>query len=436
MSGHEPEHARPGTRSCSRRLERGAGQERASARGAHAARVHRARGAGIGRRSIACSSAPTRSRSRMLGGVLASRCRSSVRQRWRPDDTPMLPVIVHAIDALARHGWSPDIVVLLQPTSPLRRPEHIRDAVDDVRETDADSVVTVVEVPRHLSPDYVMRIEEGTAQALSAGGRARDAASGCPARLLARRNGVRVLASTTLSASAASTASVSAADLEPADSLSASTRARLGPRPSERASGTAATAIMNVRRTGPRSVAAHRRPARSWRGGKQHGAPATISAGMVAGGEPIVAGPWLGEVGFELLYWVPFLRWFAERSTSTRAAVHRDVPGRHGVLVSAVCVAVSRRLRRGHADDVSASSHDARVRGSSASRSRRVSRVRQARSAAASGARRAQLVDAASVEHVSRLLNPYWWGHQSSDWVHRPRAVRAACRCASACRHA
>ncbi|MGE3404890.1 MAG: hypothetical protein AB7K63_20055, partial [Vicinamibacterales bacterium] len=28
---------------------------------------------------------------------------------------------------------------------------------------------------------------------------------------------------------------------------------------------------------------------------------------------PIVAGPWLGEVGFELLYWVPFLAWFAER---------------------------------------------------------------------------------------------------------------------------
>ena len=28
---------------------------------------------------------------------------------------------------------------------------------------------------------------------------------------------------------------------------------------------------------------------------------------------PIVAGPWLGEVGFELLYWIPFLRWFVER---------------------------------------------------------------------------------------------------------------------------
>ena|SRR5438876_3911060 len=77
------------------------------------------------------------------------------------DDTPMMPVIQHALAETARHGWSPDIVVLLQPTSPLRRPDHIRDAVNLLRETSADSVVTVVELPRHLSPDYVMRIDEG-----------------------------------------------------------------------------------------------------------------------------------------------------------------------------------------------------------------------------------------------------------------------------------
>ena len=27
---------------------------------------------------------------------------------------------------------------------------------------------------------------------------------------------------------------------------------------------------------------------------------------------PIVAGPWLAEVGYEVLYWIPFLRWFAD----------------------------------------------------------------------------------------------------------------------------
>lgn len=77
------------------------------------------------------------------------------------DDTPMLPVVQHAVAALDGAGWPADIVVLLQPTSPLRRPSHVRDAVTLLRETKADSVVTVVELPRHLSPDYVMRIEDG-----------------------------------------------------------------------------------------------------------------------------------------------------------------------------------------------------------------------------------------------------------------------------------
>src|SRR5687767_3077070 len=77
------------------------------------------------------------------------------------DDTPMLPVIQHAIETLDAEGWTTDVVVLLQPTSPLRRSSHVRDAVTQLHETKADSVVTVVELPRHLSPDYVMRIEDG-----------------------------------------------------------------------------------------------------------------------------------------------------------------------------------------------------------------------------------------------------------------------------------
>jgi CMP-N,N'-diacetyllegionaminic acid synthase len=77
------------------------------------------------------------------------------------DDTPMLPVIEHTVDFLEQRGWQPEIVVLLQPTSPLRKADHIRNAVQELRESAADSVVTVVQLPRHLSPDYVMRIEEG-----------------------------------------------------------------------------------------------------------------------------------------------------------------------------------------------------------------------------------------------------------------------------------
>jgi hypothetical protein len=35
-------------------------------------------------------------------------------------------------------------------------------------------------------------------------------------------------------------------------------------------------------------------------------------AEVAAGSGPIVVGPWLAEVGYEVLYWVPFLRWFQD----------------------------------------------------------------------------------------------------------------------------
>ncbi|MBM3778561.1 MAG: acylneuraminate cytidylyltransferase family protein [Acidimicrobiia bacterium] len=77
------------------------------------------------------------------------------------DETPMLPVIEHAVDALEADGWLPDIIVLLQPTSPLRTGAHVRRSVALLRESGADSVVSVVELPRHHSPDYVMRVDGG-----------------------------------------------------------------------------------------------------------------------------------------------------------------------------------------------------------------------------------------------------------------------------------
>ena len=85
-----------------------------------------------------------------------------LRPAWlAQDDTAMLPVITHAVDTLAREGWVADIIVLLQPTSPLRTGEQIRRSVELLRDTGADSVVSVLELPRHLSPDYVMRLDGG-----------------------------------------------------------------------------------------------------------------------------------------------------------------------------------------------------------------------------------------------------------------------------------
>ncbi len=77
------------------------------------------------------------------------------------DESAMLPVIQHMLETLKQEPWRPDIVLILQPTSPLRRPEHIRRAVETLTRERSDSVVTVVELPRHLSPDYVMRLVDG-----------------------------------------------------------------------------------------------------------------------------------------------------------------------------------------------------------------------------------------------------------------------------------
>jgi CMP-N,N'-diacetyllegionaminic acid synthase len=71
------------------------------------------------------------------------------------DDTPMLPAIRHALDAVG----ACDALVLLQPTSPLRRGEHVDAALRLLVETGADSVVSVVEVPHRYRPVSLMALD-------------------------------------------------------------------------------------------------------------------------------------------------------------------------------------------------------------------------------------------------------------------------------------
>ena len=76
------------------------------------------------------------------------------------DDVPMLDVLHHSLRALqAKENYSPEVVVLLQPTSPLRRAEHVDEAVDILLKTGADSVVSVVEVPHQFNPVSFMHLE-------------------------------------------------------------------------------------------------------------------------------------------------------------------------------------------------------------------------------------------------------------------------------------
>ena len=76
------------------------------------------------------------------------------------DDTPMLDVLTDLVGSLERReAYRPDVLVLLQPTSPFRRAGHIDAAVDLLLSSGADSVVTVVPVPHQFTPSSLMRLE-------------------------------------------------------------------------------------------------------------------------------------------------------------------------------------------------------------------------------------------------------------------------------------
>jgi CMP-N,N'-diacetyllegionaminic acid synthase len=72
------------------------------------------------------------------------------------DDAPMLGVVLHACDGLAC-----DAVALLQPTSPLRRPEDVDRAVELLERTGADCVVSVTDVPHRFVPESLMELQAG-----------------------------------------------------------------------------------------------------------------------------------------------------------------------------------------------------------------------------------------------------------------------------------
>lgn len=71
------------------------------------------------------------------------------------DTTPHLSVMQHAVKWMRDHeGYEPDYAMILQPTSPLRQPFHIKEAVDFILKEKADSLISVSIVPKHFHPDW------------------------------------------------------------------------------------------------------------------------------------------------------------------------------------------------------------------------------------------------------------------------------------------
>jgi hypothetical protein len=139
-------------------------------------------------------------------------------------------------------------------------------------------------------------------------------------------------------------------------------------------------------------------------------------ASLVRQDRPIVAGPWLGEVGFELLYWIPFLRWFVERFGVPRdrliavsrggsaEAWYESFAGRPHDALSFMGLDEFKRKnadrsgRLGEQKQVAETALDEEI----------ISFVRQAEG---------RLVTVLHPSIMYRLFAPYWWGHKPLDWV-------------------
>jgi CMP-N,N'-diacetyllegionaminic acid synthase len=66
-------------------------------------------------------------------------------------------VVLHAINFMEKKGYTPEIVVLLQPTSPFRTSRHIKEALQMFYDSNAEMVTSVVETKSN--PYFVLKEE-------------------------------------------------------------------------------------------------------------------------------------------------------------------------------------------------------------------------------------------------------------------------------------
>jgi len=131
----------------------------------------------LGGRTLVARAVESGLESRLVGRVLLSTDSEAIAEEGRKagaevpflrpadlakDETPTAPVVVHALKWLEENeGTRPDILVLLQPTAPLRQARHIDEALDLLVSTGARSVVSVTPVPGHYHPSWQFSIRDG-----------------------------------------------------------------------------------------------------------------------------------------------------------------------------------------------------------------------------------------------------------------------------------
>jgi N-acylneuraminate cytidylyltransferase len=98
---------------------------------------------------------------------ISEKCGAEVIERpeeLAKDETPTIEVIFHVLEILRMKNRTPDIVVLLQPTSPLRDAEDSDSAIKLFLDSGCESVVSVCEVEH--SPYWSFKIVDGYLKSL------------------------------------------------------------------------------------------------------------------------------------------------------------------------------------------------------------------------------------------------------------------------------
>ena len=78
------------------------------------------------------------------------------------DSAPAIDYMQHAINHCETQGWAPDLVVIIQPTSPIRNGEDIDKTIDCLRKNIiADSAVSIVKLPHDVHPHKFKTLDGG-----------------------------------------------------------------------------------------------------------------------------------------------------------------------------------------------------------------------------------------------------------------------------------
>ncbi|MHA2287928.1 MAG: acylneuraminate cytidylyltransferase family protein [Promethearchaeota archaeon] len=75
------------------------------------------------------------------------------------DDTPTIDVVLHALSALNEKNYTPSLIVLLQPTSPLRTTNDIDNAITLFLNGNSETLISVCESEH--SPFWSLKIKDG-----------------------------------------------------------------------------------------------------------------------------------------------------------------------------------------------------------------------------------------------------------------------------------